>query len=134
MHEFLKLLIGIYLVYTTIFFFLFFLFFLFISIYLSILLFEPSLKVLKMFLFSINIVVLICCSGGNIESSGEPAVASSSGVETAASNSEIPEGVDPSFLAALPDEMREEVIAEQLRYIFLIVTFQIVNFLSQIKF
>ncbi|XP_068082120.1 E3 ubiquitin-protein ligase HUWE1 [Anabrus simplex] len=28
---------------------------------------------------------------------------------------EIPEGVDPSFLAALPDEMREEVIAEQLR-------------------
>ncbi|XP_076049070.1 HECT, UBA and WWE domain containing E3 ubiquitin protein ligase 1 isoform X2 [Oratosquilla oratoria] len=28
---------------------------------------------------------------------------------------EIPEGVDPSFLAALPEEMREEVIAEQLR-------------------
>ncbi|XP_037091019.1 E3 ubiquitin-protein ligase HUWE1-like [Pollicipes pollicipes] len=28
---------------------------------------------------------------------------------------EIPEGVDPSFLAALPDEMRQEVVAEQLR-------------------
>ncbi|KAK7072125.1 E3 ubiquitin-protein ligase huwe1, partial [Halocaridina rubra] len=28
---------------------------------------------------------------------------------------EIPEGVDPSFLAALPEDMREEVIAEQLR-------------------
>lgn len=30
-------------------------------------------------------------------------------------NIEIPEGVDPSFLAALPEEMRQEVIAEQLR-------------------
>lgn len=28
---------------------------------------------------------------------------------------EIPEGVDPSFLAALPEDMRQEVIAEQLR-------------------
>ncbi|CAL4126406.1 unnamed protein product, partial [Meganyctiphanes norvegica] len=28
---------------------------------------------------------------------------------------EIPDGVDPSFLAALPEEMRSEVIAEQLR-------------------
>ncbi|KAF8790741.1 E3 ubiquitin-protein ligase HUWE1 like protein [Argiope bruennichi] len=28
---------------------------------------------------------------------------------------EIPEGVDPSFLAALPDNIRQEVIAEQLR-------------------
>ncbi|KAG1653506.1 E3 ubiquitin-protein ligase HUWE1 [Nymphon striatum] len=28
---------------------------------------------------------------------------------------EIPEGVDPSFLAALPDSIRQEVIAEQLR-------------------
>ena len=28
---------------------------------------------------------------------------------------EIPEGVDPSFLAALPDDMRQEVVAEQLR-------------------
>ena len=27
----------------------------------------------------------------------------------------IPEGVDPSFLAALPDNIREEVIADQLR-------------------
>lgn len=43
-------------------------------------------------------------------SSGEPVSANSDLVP------EIPEGVDPSFLAALPDEMREEVIAEQLRY------------------
>ncbi len=28
---------------------------------------------------------------------------------------EIPEGVDPSFLAALPENIRQEVIAEQLR-------------------
>ncbi|XP_064483541.1 E3 ubiquitin-protein ligase HUWE1-like isoform X1 [Ornithodoros turicata] len=30
-------------------------------------------------------------------------------------NMEIPEGVDPSFLAALPENIRQEVIAEQLR-------------------
>lgn len=28
---------------------------------------------------------------------------------------EIPDGVDPSFLAALPEEMRAEVISEHLR-------------------
>ena len=28
---------------------------------------------------------------------------------------ELPEGVDPSFLAALPETIRQEVIAEQLR-------------------
>jgi E3 ubiquitin-protein ligase HUWE1 len=28
---------------------------------------------------------------------------------------EIPEGVDPSFLAALPEEMRQEVISEHIR-------------------
>lgn len=33
---------------------------------------------------------------------------------------EIPEGVDPSFLAALPEEMRQEVIAEQLRFVFML--------------
>ena len=27
----------------------------------------------------------------------------------------LPDGVDPSFLAALPDSIRQEVIAEQLR-------------------
>lgn len=27
----------------------------------------------------------------------------------------IPDGVDPSFLAALPEEMRQEVISEHLR-------------------
>ena len=31
------------------------------------------------------------------------------------SDIELPEGVDPSFLAALPDNIRQEVIAEQLR-------------------
>lgn len=30
-------------------------------------------------------------------------------------DSALPEGVDPSFLAALPDNIRQEVIAEQLR-------------------
>lgn len=29
---------------------------------------------------------------------------------------QLPDGVDPSFLAALPEDMRDEVIAEQLRY------------------
>ena len=28
---------------------------------------------------------------------------------------QLPDGVDPSFLAALPDNIRQEVIAEQLR-------------------
>lgn len=31
--------------------------------------------------------------------------------------SQIPDGIDPSFLAALPEEMRDEVIAEHLRYV-----------------
>lgn len=56
----------------------------------------------------------------NTEASETCPVPGSSGGESAVANSglspEIPEGVDPSFLAALPDEMREEVIAEQLRY------------------
>jgi hypothetical protein len=56
----------------------------------------------------------------NTEASETPPVPGSSGEESTAANSglgpEIPEGVDPSFLAALPDEMREEVIAEHLRY------------------
>lgn len=30
---------------------------------------------------------------------------------------QLPDGVDPSFLAALPEDMRDEVIAEQLRYV-----------------
>lgn len=30
---------------------------------------------------------------------------------------QLPDGVDPSFLAALPEDMRDEVIAEQLRYL-----------------
>jgi hypothetical protein len=56
----------------------------------------------------------------NTEVSETPPVPGSSGGQSVVVNSgvspEIPEGVDPSFLAALPDEMREEVIAEQLRY------------------
>lgn len=31
------------------------------------------------------------------------------------SDIELPEGVDPEFLAALPDNIRQEVIADQLR-------------------
>lgn len=30
---------------------------------------------------------------------------------------QVPEGIDPSFLAALPEEMREEVIAEHMRLV-----------------
>jgi hypothetical protein len=30
---------------------------------------------------------------------------------------EVPDGVDPSFLAALPEDMRQEVIAEHLRFV-----------------
>lgn len=56
----------------------------------------------------------------NTDASEMPPVPGSSGGVSVVVNSglspEIPEGVDPSFLAALPDEMREEVIAEQLRY------------------
>lgn len=55
----------------------------------------------------------------NAEASETPPVPGSSGGESVVNSGlspEIPEGVDPSFLAALPDEMREEVIAEQLRY------------------
>lgn len=40
--------------------------------------------------------------------------------------SQIPDGIDPSFLAALPEEMRDEVIAEHLRYVpILIHCFQV---------
>ncbi|XP_063994967.1 E3 ubiquitin-protein ligase HUWE1 isoform X2 [Diachasmimorpha longicaudata] len=39
----------------------------------------------------------------------------SAGQQPSSSDSQIPDGVDPSFLAALPEEMRDEVIAEQLR-------------------
>ena len=72
-----------------------------------------------------------CFSGENAENNAEvPVASSSSAVEASGSNSEIPEGVDPSFLAALPDEMREEVIAEQLRYVF-VVTFSVAWFKIQ---
>ncbi|KAJ1530610.1 hypothetical protein ONE63_005490 [Megalurothrips usitatus] len=49
-------------------------------------------------------------------SSERPALDSAAAASTATSGvPELPEGVDPSFLAALPEDMREEVIAEQLR-------------------
>jgi hypothetical protein len=35
--------------------------------------------------------------------------------DNTSTNLEIPDGVDLSFLAALPDKMRQEVISEQLR-------------------
>jgi len=35
---------------------------------------------------------------------------------------QLPDGVDPSFLAALPEDMRDEVIAEQLRSIDDLIT------------
>ena len=64
-------------------------------------------------------------AGANLgsEASGAVALAStptsssqqSSEYQSLLGNIEIPEGVDPSFLAALPEDMRQEVIAEQLR-------------------
>ncbi|XP_059469591.1 E3 ubiquitin-protein ligase HUWE1 isoform X4 [Neocloeon triangulifer] len=51
-------------------------------------------------------------------STGETPGTSSTSATASTSNgteAELPEGVDPSFLAALPEEMRQEVIAEQLR-------------------
>lgn len=41
----------------------------------------------------------------------------STGVATGDTGMEIPEGVDPSFLEALPEDVRREVIAEQRRLI-----------------
>ena len=62
---------------------------------------------------------------GPSASSSRPPTSGASGVaSTAASDydsvlglnvSELPEGVDPSFLAALPEDMRQEVIEEQRR-------------------
>ena len=43
----------------------------------------------------------------------------SSSPPTDSQDEEVPEGVDPSFLAALPQEMRQEVVAEQFRSDFL---------------
>lgn len=37
------------------------------------------------------------------------------GAINALGSASIPEGIDPSFLAALPEDMRDEVIAEHLR-------------------
>jgi hypothetical protein len=72
------------------------------------------------FFFSESFHVFHFIFSVHTEASETPPVPGSSGGESVVVNSglspEIPEGVDPSFLAALPDEMREEVIAEQLRY------------------
>lgn len=42
-------------------------------------------------------------------------ILSSVGDSSGSSQEEVPEGVDPSFLAALPEEMRAEVISEHIR-------------------
>ncbi|XP_043484818.1 E3 ubiquitin-protein ligase HUWE1 isoform X4 [Leptopilina heterotoma] len=44
-----------------------------------------------------------------------PAVQEEAQQPQAAQDQQLPDGVDPSFLAALPEEMRDEVIAEQMR-------------------
>lgn len=49
------------------------------------------------------------------ESGSAPTVRVVEAAAASISGAEIPDGVDPSFLAALPQEMREEVIAEHLR-------------------
>lgn len=47
---------------------------------------------------------------------------SGSGTAAEIGGIQVPEGIDPSFLAALPEEMRDEVIAEHLRYSISIVS------------
>lgn len=49
------------------------------------------------------------------ENMGTPSVLTGSDFSNILGDVEIPEGVDPSFLAALPENIRQEVIAEQLR-------------------
>ena len=49
-----------------------------------------------------------------LRSSTDPAGGSSSGGGGSGSSAVL-DGVDPSFLAALPDSIRQEVIADQLR-------------------
>lgn len=58
----------------------------------------------------------VLCSGQENSEAG-PSGSSSNRPDYSAilGDIEIPEGVDPSFLAALPEDMRQEVIAEQLR-------------------
>jgi len=53
-------------------------------------------------------------AGSSTSSSGQGAIASARPANMFG-DVELPEGVDPSFLAALPDNIRQEVIAEQLR-------------------
>lgn len=52
--------------------------------------------------------------------------------------SQIPDGIDPSFLAALPEEMRDEVIAEHLRYVLprsrIFQTDEAINFHNSFSF
>lgn len=45
------------------------------------------------------------------------------GSQSTSGSSQIPDGIDPSFLAALPEEMRAEVIAEHLRYVLYFLFF-----------
>ncbi len=56
------------------------------------------------------ICVVLCC-----RTSGSPADANTPSETPLFGDSPLPDGVDPSFLAALPDNIRQEVIAEQLR-------------------
>ena len=56
-------------------------------------------------------------AGGNSENSQRsgPIFARDTEYADILGDIEIPEGVDPSFLAALPEDMRQEVISEHMR-------------------
>ena len=56
-------------------------------------------------------------AAGSVPAAGTSGTASSTGPDYSAilGDIEIPEGVDPSFLAALPEDMRAEVLEEQRR-------------------
>lgn len=59
-------------------------------------------------------------SGAADSNNDEGNTSSASGSTAQIDGIQVPEGIDPSFLAALPEEMRHEVIAEHLRYVCII--------------
>lgn len=70
-----------------------------------------------------NATALDTANAANNSSASSAATPSSASGAT----SQIPDGIDPSFLAALPEEMRDEVIAEHLRYVHLIAAIYTFN-------
>lgn len=70
-----------------------------------------------MLIESRDVKSLISCSSQPTETAGQSGqpVAGSSGGESEPNEAPVPDGLDPSFLAALPENIRAEVIADHLR-------------------